>query len=164
MGSGCREKPFEKTRSTLAEVHLSAAVHDAHVTDGQRVTDEMAVFGTDPLQAIQRARQGFPRQPPTRAEATRQPITCPSTPSFRLCASESGLRGGARFRGGAGPGGGVCGRSGLDLVGGPSCLKDPKCPPSQRPSHRRDNAWHEANREPAVTDRLSFGPAGCLGW
>jgi hypothetical protein len=31
---GCREKPFEKARSTLAEVHLRAAVRDALATDG----------------------------------------------------------------------------------------------------------------------------------
>ena len=45
---GCREKRFEKTRSTLSEVRLRAAVHDALATDRQRVTNEMAVFGTHP--------------------------------------------------------------------------------------------------------------------
>jgi hypothetical protein len=41
---GCREKPFEKTRSTLADVHLRAAVHEALATDCLPATDEVAVF------------------------------------------------------------------------------------------------------------------------
>jgi hypothetical protein len=45
---GCRIKPFEKTRSTLAEVQFRAAVHDVLATNRLRATDEMAVFGTHP--------------------------------------------------------------------------------------------------------------------
>jgi hypothetical protein len=43
---GCREKPLEKARSTLPDLHLRAAVRDALATERLRATDEMAVFGT----------------------------------------------------------------------------------------------------------------------
>jgi hypothetical protein len=43
---GCRVKPFEKTRSTLAEAHLTTVVHDVLATNRLNATDEMAVFGT----------------------------------------------------------------------------------------------------------------------
>ena len=57
---GCRIKPFEKTRSTLAEEHLRAAVHDALATDRLRATDEMAVFGTHPYKRSSVLAWGFP--------------------------------------------------------------------------------------------------------
>jgi len=57
---GCRIKPFEKTRSTLAEVNLRAAVHDALATDRLRATDGMAVFGTHPYKRSSGLARGFP--------------------------------------------------------------------------------------------------------
>jgi hypothetical protein len=57
---GCREKPFAKTRSTLVDVHLSAAVHDAFATDRLGATDEMAVFGTHPYRRSSGLARGFP--------------------------------------------------------------------------------------------------------
>jgi hypothetical protein len=53
-------KPFEKTRSTLAEVHPRAAVHDVLATDCLRATDEMAVFGTYPYKRSSGLARGFP--------------------------------------------------------------------------------------------------------
>ena len=53
-------KPFEKARSTLAEVHLRAAVHDALATDRLRATDVMAVFGTHPYKRSSGLAKGFP--------------------------------------------------------------------------------------------------------
>jgi hypothetical protein len=47
-------------RSTLAEVHLSAAVRDTLATDRLRATDEMAVFGTDPCKRSSGLARGFP--------------------------------------------------------------------------------------------------------
>ena len=57
---GCRIKPFEKARSTLAEVHLRAAVHDALATDRLCATDVMAVFGTHPYKRSSGLAKGFP--------------------------------------------------------------------------------------------------------
>jgi hypothetical protein len=67
-------------------MHFRAAVHCALATGRLRSTDEVAVFGTHPLQAIQRARQGFSLQPPCNAaERTR---------GNYLTASRDGSRGG----------------------------------------------------------------------
>jgi hypothetical protein len=57
---GCRENPFEKTRGTLAEGHLRAAVRDALATDRLRATDEIAVFGTHPYTRSSGLARGFP--------------------------------------------------------------------------------------------------------
>jgi hypothetical protein len=57
---GCRIKPFEKTRSTLAEVHFRPAVHDVLATNRLRATDEMAVFGTHPYKRSSVLAWGFP--------------------------------------------------------------------------------------------------------
>src|SRR5919109_1873890 len=57
---GCREKPFEKTRSTLAEAHLRAAAHDALATDRLGAADEMAVFATRPYKRSSGLARGFP--------------------------------------------------------------------------------------------------------
>ena len=57
---GCREKPFRKTRRTLAEVHLRGALHDALGTDRLRATDEMAVFGIRPYKRSSALARGFP--------------------------------------------------------------------------------------------------------
>jgi hypothetical protein len=57
---GCREKPSEKKRSTLAEMHLRAAVHCALATGRLRSTDEVAVFGTHPYKRSSRLARGFP--------------------------------------------------------------------------------------------------------
>jgi hypothetical protein len=57
---GCRIKPFEKTRSTLAEVQFRAAVHDVLATNRLRATDEMAVFGTHPYKRSSLLAWGFP--------------------------------------------------------------------------------------------------------
>jgi hypothetical protein len=57
---GCREKRFEKAFSTLAEVHLRAAVRDALATGCLRATDEMAVFGIHPYKRFSRLARGFP--------------------------------------------------------------------------------------------------------
>jgi hypothetical protein len=45
-------------------VHLSAAVHHAHVTDGQRGTDEMAVLGTHPYRRSSGLARGLPDSHP----------------------------------------------------------------------------------------------------
>src|SRR5215211_2690107 len=57
---GCRKKPLEKTRSTLAEVHLRAVVHDALASDRLRATHEMAIFGTHPYRRSSGLARGFP--------------------------------------------------------------------------------------------------------
>ncbi len=57
---GCREKPFEKMCSALAEGHLRAAVRDALATDRLRATDAMAVFGTHPYKRSSGLARGFP--------------------------------------------------------------------------------------------------------
>jgi hypothetical protein len=57
---GCRIKLFEKARSTLAELHLRAAVHDVLATERLRATDEMAVFGTHPFKRSSGLARGFP--------------------------------------------------------------------------------------------------------
>ena len=57
---GCRIKPFRRTRSTLAEEHLRAAVHDALATDRLRATDEMAIFGPHPYKRSSPLARGFP--------------------------------------------------------------------------------------------------------
>jgi hypothetical protein len=45
---GCRIKPFREWRRALAERQARAAVRDDLATNAMRVTDEMAVFATDP--------------------------------------------------------------------------------------------------------------------
>jgi hypothetical protein len=57
---GCRIKPDEKTRSVLAEVHLTAAVHDALAKDRLHARNEMAVFGTHPYERSSGLARGFP--------------------------------------------------------------------------------------------------------
>jgi hypothetical protein len=57
---GCRKKSFEKTRSTLAEVHFRAAVHDVLATNRLRATDEMVVFGAHPYKRSSVLAWGFP--------------------------------------------------------------------------------------------------------
>jgi hypothetical protein len=57
---GCREKPLEKARSTLPDLHLRAAVRDAVATERLRATDEMAVFGTHPYKRFSALARGFP--------------------------------------------------------------------------------------------------------
>jgi hypothetical protein len=61
---GCRIKPFEKTRSTLAEVHVRAAVHNTLATDRMYATDEMAVLGTSPYRRSSGRAVGFPDSHP----------------------------------------------------------------------------------------------------
>jgi hypothetical protein len=54
-----RIEPLEKTRSTLAEMHFRAAVHDVPQRTAC-VRRTRWAFSEPPLQAIQRARWGFP--------------------------------------------------------------------------------------------------------
>jgi hypothetical protein len=70
---GCREKPFEKTRSTLAEGHLRAAVQDALATDRLRAMDEMAVFGTHPYKRSSGIARCFPD---SRVSRTLKEVSC----------------------------------------------------------------------------------------
>jgi|Tabmets5t2r1_1033131.scaffolds.fasta_scaffold57177_1 hypothetical protein len=46
MDGGCRIKPSEKMRSTLAEVPITAVVTDDLATDSALVAGQMADFGT----------------------------------------------------------------------------------------------------------------------
>jgi hypothetical protein len=57
-------KPSEKKRSTLAEMHLRAAVHFALATGRLRSTDEVAVFGTHPYKRSSGLARGFPDSVP----------------------------------------------------------------------------------------------------
>jgi len=61
---GCRKKPFKKTRNTLAEVHVIAAMHDALATDRLLATHEMAVLGTHPYRRSSGLARGFPDSVP----------------------------------------------------------------------------------------------------
>jgi hypothetical protein len=63
-------KPFAKTRSTLADVDLRAAVHDAFATDRLGATDEMAVFGTHPYRRSSGLARVFPTASSTSSIAT----------------------------------------------------------------------------------------------
>jgi hypothetical protein len=82
---GCRKKPFKKTRSTLAEVHVSAAMHDALATDRLLATDEMAVLGTHPYRRSSGLARGFPDSVPGR----RRPPLRHENPCARIDAGEA---------------------------------------------------------------------------
>jgi hypothetical protein len=60
LHAGCRIKPFRKTRSTLVEMHLRGAVHDALPTDRLDATHDMAFFGTNPYKPSSALARGFP--------------------------------------------------------------------------------------------------------
>jgi hypothetical protein len=51
---------LENTRSTLAEAHLTTALHDVLATNRLNATDEMAVFGTHPYKRSSVLAWGFP--------------------------------------------------------------------------------------------------------
>jgi hypothetical protein len=59
LDGGCRKKPFEKTRSMLAERHLRAAVHDALAMDRLRATDQLTVFRPHPYKRSSGLARGF---------------------------------------------------------------------------------------------------------
>src|SRR5215211_4429530 len=99
---GCRKKPLEKTRSTLAEVHLRAVVHDALASDRLRATHEIAIFGTHPYRRSSGLARGFPDSH-VQEEQPRPRTTCSllSKSDARSAATPTPARrgrGGARVR------------------------------------------------------------------